>query len=115
MTTESAKVLISPAFGAGWSTWYHGTCLDDILYDEKLILAVEAGEDLGKEDDPDTPLGDFDARMKAKHGEGWSMYYGGARDLVVVTVHGPFTVEEYDGSESIRETEDLRHIPPFMR
>lgn len=95
--TQSRKVLISPGFGAGWSTWADGALKHDMLFDAKLIAAVE---------DPDVDiydgaLDDFVARMKAKHGADTHIYTGGAHDLRVVEVEGQFHVDEYDGSESL--------------
>ena len=40
--------------------------------------------------------------IRAQFGEDTDPYLGGAHDLIVVEVTGPFRVTEYDGSESIR-------------
>jgi hypothetical protein len=91
------KVLYSPGFGAGWSTWNgHDALTDDYLYDEALIAAVEAGEDVT------AAVADFEKRMQAKLGKDAYICVSGADDLRVADVSGPFIVEEYDGSESIR-------------
>lgn len=95
------KILISPGFGAGWSTWADDELQKDMLFDEKLIEAVENEVPLGDEDAPGTPLGDFVLRMKEKHGKEVYFYTGGARDLRVVEVNGRFRVTEYDGHEDI--------------
>lgn len=96
------KVLISPGFGAGWSTWADAEYREDMLFDPALIAAVESGRDLGVEDDPASPLGDFLTRMRAKHGDDTYIYTGGAPDLTVATVDGQFLVTEYDGSEGVQ-------------
>jgi hypothetical protein len=90
------KILISPGFGAGWSTWIGATReqKEFALFDAKLIEAVERG--LTQAD-----VDDFEARFEAAF-PGESCYTGGARDLCVREVEGEFLVEEYDGSESLR-------------
>jgi hypothetical protein len=40
-------------------------------------------------------------RLRAKYGDDTCPYLGGARDLAVIEVHGPFRVTEYDGYEGI--------------
>ncbi len=98
----SRKILISPGFGAGWSTWI-GTTREQTefaLFDSKLIEAVERG--LTDED-----VADFEARFE-KQFPSETAYTGGARALRVVEVPGEFIVKEYDGSESLclRDGED---------
>lgn len=95
------KVLYSPGYGAGWQTW-NTDYTEDFLFDEELIAAVERGDDLGREEEPGTPLAEFVTRLIAKYGEDAKhAYLGGARDLQVAEVDGPFRVDEYDGNESI--------------
>lgn len=89
-----AKVLISPDFGAGWSTWACSQYQRDFLFDAELIKDVEAGDRAGG-------VERFEARMRAKYGDDWSEYLGGGCSLEVVEVDGPFRVDEYDGSESL--------------
>lgn len=103
------KILISPGYGAGWSTWIGSTRAHKAfaLFDEKLIAAVEAGRDLGYDEDPKSPLGDFVRRFeKAFPDEAGGVYTGGARNLQVEIVHGQFMVDEYDGSESLTLRDD---------
>lgn len=81
------KVLISPGYGAGWSTWEgEGLATDVRLIDafERGISAVEMQElcaDLGYGD----------------------VYMGGFRDLKIIEVPKDtlFQIREYDGSEYI--------------
>lgn len=82
-------VLVSPGFGAGWSTW--NTSGDEsLLFDPEIVQAVLDGD-----------------RSKAveiatrKYPGG---YYGGGGDLVVewVDIGQRFEISEYDGSESLR-------------
>lgn len=106
---QTRKVLVSPGFGAGWSTWI-GSSREQkefALFDEALIAAVEAGCDLGvpekynTEPSPDSPIGDFLRRFQERF-PGEDPYLGGARDLTVEVVEGQFQVDEYDGSETVR-------------
>ena len=86
------KVLISPDYGAGWSTWEH----PEMALDERLIRAFECG--ISKED------------MQALCVEcgytdiyGGPPYMGGFEDLKIVEVPSGtwFKIAEYDGSEYI--------------
>lgn len=97
------KVLISPDFGAGWSTWVSNGSKEQIefcLFDEALIAAVEAGSDRA------LALADFELRFKEKFGD-VHPYFNGGHSLVVVEVDGQFIVEEYDGAESILMRDDV--------
>jgi hypothetical protein len=83
----NVAVLISPGFGAGWSTWNENT--PDLLFDPEIAELVAAGDKAGasklaSEKYPDACL-------------------LGSDDLVVrwVPQGSRFTVGEYDGSESL--------------
>ena len=93
------KVLYSPGFGAGWSTWADDKLKRDMLFDPQLIEAVEQHKDIDK------AVEDFVGRMNKKHGP-VHLYTGGSRGLTVVTVEGEFIVEEYDGNEYIVERDN---------
>lgn len=81
------KVLISPGFGAGWSTWNERK----LATDKRIIKAFESGmtydemesylEELGYED----------------------VYMGGysSCEIVEIPKGSRFIIEEYDGHESI--------------
>jgi hypothetical protein len=92
-------VLISPGFGAGWSTWAHNGEGEALLFDSRLVDAVLAG----------MPLSEFEAYCESL---GYDHYMGGAEDLRVVWVDAGtrFIVEEYDGSESLRTFDDLCYV-----
>ena len=81
-------VLISPDFGAGWSTW--NSEIPELLFDPVVVGMVEDGTD------GDT----IAAYCEAKYPDG---YFGGADDLIVewVPVGTQFRVHEYDGSETL--------------
>lgn len=117
------KILYSPGFGAGWSTWAHN---DDpefqrfILTYPPIIDALERGEKLIPDehrwDGPEEMLPyvhpvlrQFLADLKERFGETY-FYLGGADDLCIAEVHGPFRIDEYDGSESIVEKSDQEWI-----
>ena len=83
-------VLYSPGFGAGWSTWGG----DEIaLFHPRFVEWVEGGK-----------VGDIDAIAAEVMGDD-SFYTGGAEDLQIrwLPVGTRFEINEYDGSESVRE------------
>jgi len=99
------KILISPSFGAGWSTWAHddvteaGSQARRALTYQPIIDAIESGD--WKDERKRAAL--HEKAEKDLDG----MYMGGFADLVIKDVDGPFRVEEYDGSESVCGTSDL--------
>ena len=86
-------VLISPGFGAGWSTWAHYPLGDQILYDPIVVAWVEGGK-----------VGPVPVEH---YGEKY-LYTGGADKLEIVwiPIGTAFKVNEYDGSESLQLKED---------
>ncbi len=92
-------VLISPGFGAGWSTWADPSIEEAVLFDSRLVDAVLAKMPIDQFADLCEDLG-------------YDNYKGGVEDLEVVWIDAGtrFTVEEYDGSESIRTFSDLCYI-----
>lgn len=85
------KVLISPGFGAGWSTWN----IPEIAVDPRVIEAFERGVDEEEMLQLCKEWGLTDS-----HG---SLYMGGFDELEIVEVPAGtlFRVEEYDGNEYI--------------
>lgn len=85
------KVLISPGFGAGWSTWNHPL----MAFDKDVIELFERG---GSEDEIRRLCAD-----KGYGGDDRYIYMGGFDELQVVEVPSGnlFKIEEYDGSEYI--------------
>ena len=87
-------VLVSPGYGAGWSTWETKLSQDILLFSPLIVEMVEAG------------------RQK-EITEGWinekfgveDVYPGGAYQLEIewVEVGTKFTIREYDGSEWLEE------------
>ena len=88
------KVLISPGYGAGWSTWNDPR----MAFDRRLIEAFERG--VSKEEM---------TYLCIEQGYGYTgkdglyVYMGGFNQLKVVEVPSGtvFRIDEYDGSESI--------------
>lgn len=92
-------VLISPGYGAGWSTWSDKHD-ETLLFDKRFVEAAEAGVD------------DIDTLVKQVLGEDAYVYTGGWRDIQVVWLDEGthFTVDEYDGWESIKYLSDISKI-----
>ena len=86
------KVLISPGFGAGWSTWNDKR----MAVDKDLIELFEKG----------CTLKEMMLLCDEKDYE--DVYYGGFDDLDIVEVPKGvhFKVVEYDGAESIEVMEE---------
>ena len=91
-------VLISPGFGAGWSTWADPEQREATLFDSRLVDFVLAHGAEG--------LGAYAESL------GYTGYMGGAEDVRVEWMEPGtrFVVEEYDGSESIRTFDDLCYV-----
>lgn len=88
-------VLVSPGFGAGWSTWFRGNDRKGrewMVFSPEVVAWVEAGK----------PEGQIVAILKARFGE-HHPYAGGARDLEIewVPQGEAFEIREYDGSETL--------------
>ncbi len=85
------KVLISPGYGAGWSTWNNPA----LATDSRIIDAFEKGISEEEMKELCIRLGLTD--------EFGDVYMGGFGDLMVVDVPAGelFQIQEYDGYESI--------------
>jgi len=81
-------VLVSPGFGAGWSTWNRD--VPELLFDPAIVQMVGDG----------TRHDTIELYCEAKYP---NQYFGGASDLTVVwvPVGTEFIIDEYDGAESI--------------
>lgn len=92
------KILISPGYGAGYSSWSSGSqkFIKFLLTYKPFIDCLESGnkiteemiETLKKDTDKLFPERTYVCELGIDH-------------LVVVEVDGPFLVHEYDGYESI--------------
>src|SRR4051812_36873366 len=95
------KILYSPGYGAGWSSWNHGSpeFTKWLITYQPIIDALELGERLNETH----PIMDqLKHEAKQMFGEDYVCVLG-ADDLVVCEVSGPFRIDEYDGSESVTE------------
>jgi hypothetical protein len=92
-------VLVSPGYGAGWSTWAYRVDEDNpgfMLHDPTLVDMVERGASVEA----------IEAYVTAKHPD---TYCGGADDLTIqwLPVGTAFRIHEYDGSESVEIRDDI--------
>jgi len=104
------KILVSPGFGAGWSTWNSGDVAKYMLTYKPIIDYLESGgrfPDITHIKEKDMPplLKQLQLECKEKFGEDYVCVLG-ADDLVVKKVKGKFIINEYDGCESIQTVED---------
>jgi hypothetical protein len=85
-------VLVSPGFGAGWSTWENGVD----VFDYEMIEAVLTKQRKGESEKI--------ARSKYPNA-----YLGGVADLTVKFVNSgtKFHIREYDGYETLETIDDI--------
>ena len=110
------KVIVSPGFGAGWSTWIGSVeGLGKFLGEHPLLVkAIEDGDTLEQPVPGESfkklsdPLQSIvkEAIVKFHMPDDWQPYTGGLRDATVETVNGPYKIDEYDGSETLVEQSD---------
>lgn len=93
-------VLLSPGFGAGWSTWADPEYMPQILFDPWIVDIILSDQYKNKEKQQR-----IKAHCQLKYP---GMYLGGLSDLSVQWVpQGTwFRVAEYDGNESIEFKEN---------
>lgn len=95
----NVAVLISPGFGAGWSTWCSAAHQREaMVFDSRLVDYVLSHGTEG--------LGAYAESL------GYDTYLGGAEDVQVEWLEPGvrFLIEEYDGSESLRTFDDLSYV-----
>jgi hypothetical protein len=95
-------VLVSPGFGAGWSTWCEFDDRKAVTFDPWIVDILLSDQYNRKE-----KIDRIYAHCAVKYPD---MYMGGASDLTVEWIpQGTlFRIAEYDGSETIelKEAED---------
>ena len=96
---ETRKILYSPGFGAGWTTWNSGEVAKLMLTYAPIVEALERGEKMHEEH---PAVKQLQAECLEKFGETHVCVLG-ADSLCVREVDGRVIVNEYDGNESITE------------
>lgn len=92
-------VLVSPGFGAGWSTWDTRQS-DQLLYEPNIVEILLSDKDISEKH---KLIKDYcEANYK-------DFYTGGLRDLDVewLPVGTAFRIHEYDGSESVEIRDEM--------
>jgi hypothetical protein len=115
------KILYSPGYGAGWTTWNRS---DNKLVGQFMVAhpgLIEALEQKpegeatgvylglisrgfgGNAPRGDSPLAKFLSEFRQMFPDEDTPYLGGADDLEIYTIEDgqPFRIEEYDGNESV--------------
>jgi hypothetical protein len=101
------KILVSPGYGAGWTTWNYGEAAKFMLTYKPIIDHLEAGNDFSLKDcgslfcrdsEVHPLLKELQEICQEKFGERICIL--GADDLKVYEVEGQVRITEYDGSES---------------
>ena len=97
-------VLISPNFGAGWSTWADSEYRHDCLFDPWIADVI-----LSEQYNPEEKQERIAAYCAVKYP---NMFLGGLEDLAVewVPKDAAFRVVEYDGNETIELRDDIDWI-----
>ena len=97
------KILYSPGWGAGWTTWNHDPRVKEyMLTYQPLIEFLEAGGKIDRNGDDHPLLVQLQKECLERFGVDYVCTLG-ARDLEVKEVSGRVRIEEYDGSESVEE------------
>ena len=96
---EKVAVVVSPGFGAGWSTWsYSGgeDYRDFMMFDPTLVDMVERGESAET----------IETYVTSMHP---GTYCGASDDLTIqwLPVGTAFRIHEYDGAESVEIRDDM--------
>lgn len=93
-------ILLSPGYGAGWSTWNY--TYPECVFDPEIVQMV-------LDNKPWQEIADFAEAKYDKDDDGLGFYTGGASDLVVkwIPVGTKFRIHEYDGNESLEIKEEM--------
>jgi hypothetical protein len=102
--SATIKVLVSPGFGAGWSTWFSTLtpAQEYATITDPRLIALAEDRTLDRHDD--ATLDRVRATLLEVLGpDGQDLYIGGWEDIAVreIPVGTLFKIREYDGSESI--------------
>lgn len=94
------KILYSPGFGAGWTSWHHGSAEERrfMLEHRPTIDALERGETLTV-DHEERFLADYMAAFPGAD----VPYMGGFDQLQIHESPGRVRISEYDGCERVED------------
>jgi hypothetical protein len=93
------KILYSPGYGAGWTSWNTGKVAEKMLTFQPIIDFLEAG---GKNTDLTENhqlIQTMVTEIQAEFGVSYVCILG-AQQLRIAEIDGEVKIEEYDGSES---------------
>jgi hypothetical protein len=93
------KILYSPGYGAGWTSWNTGEVAKLMIDYQPIIDALEGGDMMS---DRHPAVIQLKQECSEKFGESYVCFLG-AENLKVATVSGKVRINEYDGSESYEE------------
>ncbi len=99
------KILYSPGYGAGWTSWNDEKIKAFLLTYEPIISFLESGKSFSHRDIEEKTLHPLLVQMRLECLEKFQVSHVcvlGADDLQVATVDGPVRIEEYDGFESYK-------------
>ena len=101
MKTFPRKILVSPGYGAGWSSWCEDHKAAQFVAEyEPIIEFLDNG---GKKNSRkfDKLIDDLQDIVKEKYDV--DFYAGGTTGLEVRWVNGPYRIVDYDGAEKVEE------------
>ena len=108
---DEIAVLISGGYGAGWST---GGLPEEAIFDPGLVHLVEKLEEFQKLDVSSSKIEELNDQILSYCTLKWGDEYafGGIDDLEIrwIPVGTKFSINEYDGSESIITEHDLEYV-----
>ncbi len=97
------KILYSPGWGAGWTTWEPDPRVKALMLTyAPIVEALERGDKVTEQHPAVQQLLADVAAIGAN-----APYLGGLRDLTFREVSGPVRITEHDGNESIKTPADL--------
>ena len=104
-------VLVSPGYGAGWSTWNYSNDRDFLLFDKTLVEMVLEFD--SQEPKNEHSLEIFKEKVNAYLvGVGIGIYLGGLSDVCVEWLNPgtEFVIDEQDGYECLVLKEETQWI-----
>jgi hypothetical protein len=100
------KILYSPGYGAGWSTWNSGEVARFMLVYQPIIDFIEGGNSFTNDDTDEKTIHPLLKQLQDECREKFGKEYVcmlGADDLEIFTTNKRVRISEYDGFESIEE------------